>query len=160
MPDASLSAVGQRASARRRPTRISRSRPIGWWGMTETITHGIGRRWSICRIAPMSMGRPAPEYEVRIERSTVATPQPGEAGDFLIRGIRGLSLFAEYLGNPRATAESFDADGWFITGDSVKLGEDGWLYFSRPHQGHAEGRRRERRRLRDRARHHAGARRG
>ena len=37
------------------------------------------------------------------------------------RGERGLSLFQEYLGNPKATAESFDPDGWFRTGDRVVL---------------------------------------
>jgi crotonobetaine/carnitine-CoA ligase len=44
--------------------------------------------------------------------------------------VRGLSLFAEYLNNPQATADAFDAQGWFITGDRVTLGQDGWLYFA------------------------------
>ena len=44
--------------------------------------------------------------------------------------MRGLSLFAEYLNNPQATADSFDERGWFRTGDRVTLGENGWLYFA------------------------------
>ena len=38
-----------------------RVRTIGWWGMTETVTHGIV---GLCGFsnAPHSMGRPAPEY--------------------------------------------------------------------------------------------------
>jgi crotonobetaine/carnitine-CoA ligase len=55
---------------------------------------------------------------------------PGETGEFLIKGVRGLSLFAEYLNNPQATADSFDEHGWFKTGDRVTLGENGWLYFA------------------------------
>jgi carnitine-CoA ligase len=101
---------------------------MGWWGMTETITQGTISLTDL-PCPSMSMGLPAPEYEVRIEvdgREAV----PGESGDFLIRGIRGLSLFAEYLNNPQATADSFNADGYFMTGDRVKLGLDGWLYFS------------------------------
>lgn len=43
--------------------------------------------------------------------------------------MRGLSLFHEYLGNPRATAESFDADGWFRSGDRIHVLDDGSLQF-------------------------------
>jgi crotonobetaine/carnitine-CoA ligase len=101
---------------------------LGWWGMTETITHGtVGLVGQPC--ASLSMGRPAPEYTLRItdgERDC----EPGETGDLLIRGIPGLSLFAEYLGNEKATRESFDEHGYFITGDKVTIGQDGWLFFS------------------------------
>jgi crotonobetaine/carnitine-CoA ligase len=47
-----------------------------------------------------------------------------------IRGVRGLSLFAEYLHNPEATAASFDDEGYFLTGDLVRIGEDGSYFFS------------------------------
>lgn len=105
-----------------------RVRTLGWWGMTETITHGTVGFTDLPNV-PLSMGRCAPEYEVRIELDG-RDAQPGETGDFLIRGIRGLSLFAEYLNNPKATAESFTPDGYFMTGDRVRLAEDGWLFFS------------------------------
>jgi crotonobetaine/carnitine-CoA ligase len=96
--------------------------------MTETITHGTVGHPDLPN-APLSMGRPAPEYEIRIDVDG-REAEPGETGELLVRGIRGLSLFAEYLNNPEATANSFDEHGWFITGDRVKLGEDGWMYFS------------------------------
>ncbi len=101
---------------------------LGWWGMTETITHGIVGLPDLPN-APLSCGLPAPEYEIRIEVDG-REAQPGETGDLLVRGLRGLSLFAEYLNNPKATEESFDAQGWFITGDRVRLGENGWIYFA------------------------------
>ena len=46
-----------------------------------------------------------------------------------MRGVRGLSLFQEYLGNAAATAASFTADGWFRTGDRVDLLDDGSIRF-------------------------------
>src|SRR5690606_30388815 len=105
-----------------------RVKTIGWWGMTETITHGSVGLVHLPNPS-LSMGQPAPEYEVRIVVDG-RDAEPGETGDFLVRGVRGLPLFAEYLNRPEATAESFDEGGWFITGDRVRLGENGWLYFS------------------------------
>ena len=104
-----------------------RVKTIGWWGMTETITQGTIGLPDLPN-APLSMGRCAPEYEIRIAVDG-RDAEPGETGEFFIRGVRGLSLFAEYLDNPEATAASFDAEGWFATGDRVRLGEDGWLFF-------------------------------
>ena len=101
---------------------------LGWWGMTETITHGTVGLVDLPN-ASMSMGLPAPEYGIRIEVDG-REALPGETGDFLIKGVRGVSLFAEYLNNPQAMADSFDSEGWFRTGDRVTLGEDGWLYFA------------------------------
>jgi len=39
-------------------------------------------------------------------------------------------MFAEYLNNPRATADSYDEDGWFRTGDLVTVHGDGWISFA------------------------------
>jgi crotonobetaine/carnitine-CoA ligase len=105
-----------------------RVKTLGWWGMTETITHGTLGLIDLPS-ASLSMGRAAPEYGIRIEVDG-REAEPGETGDFLVHGVRGLSLFAEYLDNPQATAGAFDERGWFHTGDRVRLGEDGWLYFA------------------------------
>ncbi|MFC0284035.1 AMP-binding protein [Camelimonas abortus] len=106
-----------------------RVRSLGWWGMTETITHGtVGELHGYNR--PMSMGRCAPEYLVRIVDGNGEELGPGATGDFQIRGVPGLSLFAGYDGNEQATRESFTEDGWFITGDRVTLMEDGFWVFA------------------------------
>ena len=105
-----------------------RVKTVGWWGMTETITHGTIGHTHLPN-PTMSMGRPAPEYEIRVTDAGRLC-EPGQTGDLAIRGIRGLSLFAEYLNNPQATEESFDEAGFFATGDRVRVGEDGSLYFS------------------------------
>jgi carnitine-CoA ligase len=101
---------------------------IGWWGMTETITHGIVGEIDQPNM-PMSIGRAAVEYSIRITDDD-GTPTPvGGTGNLSIRGIPGLSLFKEYLHNEKATRESFDEHGYFITGDRVELLDNGFIKF-------------------------------
>ena len=111
-----------------------RVQTLGWWGMTETISHGIVS----CRHLPspaLAIGRPAPEYGIAIvddDEGPVADAQaiePGGSGQLLVKGVRALSLFQGYLGNAAATAASFTADGWFRTGDRVDLLPDGSIRF-------------------------------
>ncbi|WP_165191763.1 AMP-binding protein [Caulobacter soli] len=106
-----------------------RVRSLGWWGMTETITHGTVGSTDLAD-APRSMGRPSLAYTIHVLDDAGNPVRPGEVGDLLIAGQRGLSLFAEYVGDPAATAAAFREDGLFVTGDRVRLGEDGWLYFA------------------------------
>jgi crotonobetaine/carnitine-CoA ligase len=102
---------------------------LGWWGMTETVTHGIVGAAGQAN-APMSMGRPSPAYEILALDDDDRPVRPGETGHLYVRGRRGLSLFQEYAGDPDATAAAFRPDGLFVTGDRVRLGEDGFLYFA------------------------------
>lgn len=104
-------------------------RTMGWYGMTETVSHPVmdehldpGR--------PMAMGRPSPEYEVAVKREDGTNAEPGETGSIFVRGIPGLSLFAEYLHDPAATAAALDERGWLRTGDVVMLHEDGYMTFA------------------------------
>src|SRR5947199_7965969 len=101
---------------------------IGWWGMTETITHGIVGEVDQPNI-PMSIGRAAPEYVIRITGDDGAPTAVGDTGNLSIKGIPGLSLFAEYLHNEKATRESFDETGFFLTGDRVERLENGFIKF-------------------------------
>ncbi|MEM9037318.1 MAG: AMP-binding protein [Actinomycetota bacterium] len=102
---------------------------IGWWGMTETITHGTVGDWRFPN-PTMSMGRPAAEYGIAVVGDDGVPVAVGETGRLKVLGTPGLSLFAEYLGDPVATAAAYDADGWFDTGDRVRVGEGGWLHFA------------------------------
>ncbi|HET9973771.1 MAG TPA: AMP-binding protein [Streptosporangiaceae bacterium] len=105
-------------------------RTVGWWGMTETVSHGIvSDPWLPQR--PLAIGQPAPEYEIRVLGPDGRTPAgPEETGALEIRGIPGLSMFAEYLNKPDATADSYDEEGWFRTGDLVTVHADGWITFA------------------------------
>jgi crotonobetaine/carnitine-CoA ligase len=101
---------------------------IGWWGMTETITHGIIGEVDQPN-TPMSIGRAATEYTIRITDDDGAPTAVGDTGNLLIKGVPGLSLFSEYLHNATATRESFDEHGYFITGDRVTLLDHGFIKF-------------------------------
>jgi crotonobetaine/carnitine-CoA ligase len=77
----------------------------------------------------MSIGRAAAEYSIRIVDDGGAATSVGGTGNLLIKGIPGLSLFQEYLHNEKATRESFDEHGYFITGDRVALLDNGFIQF-------------------------------
>ena len=100
------------------------------WGMTETVIHAT--RSDLMQDNPrMSIGRPSPGYEIAlINEETGEFCKPGEIGKIYIRGVRGIQLFLEYYKNPEAMAKSFDADGWFDTGDTASVGEGGHLFFA------------------------------
>jgi len=102
---------------------------FGWWGMTETITHGITADPS--HPGPfLCIGRASPGYDIAVRRPDGSLIGPGERGALFIRGVRGVSLFKEYFKNPEATARAFDEDGWFDTGDLIRMDEVGNLFFS------------------------------
>ncbi len=50
--------------------------------------------------------------------------------DLLVGGEPGITLFAGYLDDPTTTAASFDADGWFVTGDHATIDADGNHHFA------------------------------
>ena len=101
---------------------------VGWWGMTETVTHAIvGSPFH--PDTPMSMGRPSPGYEIHVLDEQGCAVAPGEVGELHVQGRRGVSLFVEYLHDPEATAKAFTSDGLLRTGDRVRRGVDGALFF-------------------------------
>ncbi|NOZ94804.1 MAG: long-chain fatty acid--CoA ligase [Acidobacteria bacterium] len=44
--------------------------------------------------------------------------------------VRGPSVFSGYWNNPEATAEAFDEDGFFRTGDIARIDEDGFIWIT------------------------------
>jgi crotonobetaine/carnitine-CoA ligase len=109
--------------------RVYGVKTVGWWGMTETISHGIVGHTQL-ENRSLAIGKPAPEYGVAIQRQDGSPVEPGETGDLKILGTRGVSLFKEYLHNQQATEAAYDPHGWFITGDRVVLHDDGFISFS------------------------------
>ena len=69
-----------------------------------------------------SFGRPAPGFQTR-----VIDPDTGETGTVGELLLRGPYLMQHY--HKRSREECFDADGWFHTGDLVRVDHDGFFYF-------------------------------
>jgi carnitine-CoA ligase len=98
------------------------------WGMTEMVACPIiGDPWRASR--QHTLGRASPMYDIRIvddDRNDVAS---GQSGHLLVRGRRGVSIFRDYYDNPAANGAAFDSEGYFRTGDTVTLHEDGSIQF-------------------------------
>jgi cyclohexanecarboxylate-CoA ligase len=93
------------------------------WGMTEL---GIGI--SCTRTLPAEVqstdGVPVPGTEVRV---TGSDGQPVPAGATGALQVRGPGLFLGYLQRADATSEAIGADGWFSTGDTARITEEGYV---------------------------------
>ncbi|HSL19805.1 MAG TPA: long-chain fatty acid--CoA ligase [Methylomirabilota bacterium] len=87
------------------------------WGLTETspiITiNGPGR--GTMKVG--SVGRPLPSYDFRV----------ADDGELLARGP---SVFLGYWNKPERTAEAFDEDGFFRTGDIGAVDADGFVFIT------------------------------
>ena len=95
--------------------------------MTETITHGIVGEVDQPN-TPMSIGRAAAEYAIRVTGDDGAPTQVGDTGDLLIKGIPGLSLFREYLHNAKATSRrAVTSAAISVAGERVALLENGFI---------------------------------
>jgi len=100
---------------------------VGMYGMTETATCVTSARWDDPYVVRTgTFGRPLAGTDLRIvDPGTRAPVAPGEAGEILVRGP---TLMEGYLGVPRA--ETFDAEGFFATGDLGYLDDAGCLHFA------------------------------
>jgi acyl-CoA synthetase len=102
--------------------------PQNVYGMTENSSHHY--TWpddpqaTICE----SCGRGGKAYRLKIfdpENPDIEMPQ-GEVGH--IAG-KGACLMLGYFDNQKATEESFNKDGWFLSGDLGLIDDDGCLRF-------------------------------
>lgn len=98
------------------------------YGSSETITHAICT--NVHRDCPAGvLGKTVPGYQAQvINPESGKVCDSGETGELWIKGTRGIQMFLEYYNDPEATESSF-VDGWFKTGDLLKVGENGYMYF-------------------------------
>lgn len=101
---------------------------VGTYGMTETAgTVTTSRLDDTLEARTTRLGVPLPGLEVRIAgKDAGAVAATGERGEILVRGY---SLFEGYYKDPEKTAEAFDADGFFHTGDIGSFDADGQIMF-------------------------------
>ena len=100
--------------------------PLLGYGLTETNGVGCGNVNENYLAKPGSTGpasRPLVDLAI-LDDSGRPRPQ-GQPGEVAIRSVCNIR---EYYRNPEATAEAFNADGYFLTGDLGYLDEDGYLY--------------------------------
>ena len=71
-----------------------------------------------------TIGRAHRDFDIRVADAEGALTPTGEQGEIQARGDW---LLAGYFRDPQATKEAFTADGWFRTGDVVKVRADGNL---------------------------------
>jgi len=97
------------------------------FGQTETTV-------SVCNITgmepkPSSMGRPGPQFEVRIVDPDGNECPSGQSGEIVIKcEPRVPGLLMEYYRNEEKNAEAFRG-GWFHTGDVAWKDEDGYFWY-------------------------------
>jgi len=87
------------------------------WGLTETSPVITANGWSPGDMRLGSVGRPLPSYEMRV----------ADDGELLAKGP---SVFQGYWNKPEQTAEVFDADGFFQTGDIGTIDDDGFVFIT------------------------------
>jgi crotonobetaine/carnitine-CoA ligase len=104
-------------------------RVIAAYGMTELVTH-CSHSNPFEQYPDMAMGKVSPGYEMLVINEETGQPaEVGQMGELWIRGVRGISVFAEYLNNPEANEKMFTPDGWCRTGDIVRLEADGNIFY-------------------------------
>ncbi len=109
--------------ARRLAERIPRLATL--YAMTET-TGGVTAIDSesdpdvetLCR----SVGKPLADVETSVIDEDGSDVEGGTVGELLLRGD---FLMTGYWNRPEATAEALDSEGWFHTGDLVRIDDEG-----------------------------------
>ena len=100
--------------------------PQSGYGMTETCSHQYTVPNDEPKLIAESCGKACPGYEIRIFDRKDPNRQlpPHEIGQI---GGRGASLMLGYFDDQAATEDSFNRDGWFMTGDLGWVDENGYL---------------------------------
>ncbi|WP_019533606.1 acetate--CoA ligase [Paenibacillus ginsengihumi] len=97
-----------------------------WW-MTETGAHLICN-YPAMTIRPGSMGKPIPGVEAAIIDDAGNILPPNRMGNLAIK-TPWPSMMRKIWNNPAKYEEYFRVPGWYISGDSAYMDEDGYFWF-------------------------------
>ncbi len=96
------------------------------YGITEgNVVTGMPLDSAEKMIGSGSIGIPVPETDVRLLDESGEEVQPGQTGEFVVRGP---GMFRGYLNRPDSTAQAL-RDGWLYTGDLGRRDDRGFYYF-------------------------------
>ncbi len=101
-------------------------KPQNVYGMTENSSHQYTHPTDATSTIVSTCGRGGTGYEIRLfdpANADVEVPR-GTVGHI---GGRGAALMLGYFDNQSATEQSFNRDGWFMSGDLGVMGADGNL---------------------------------
>jgi fatty-acyl-CoA synthase len=94
-------------------------------GMTETAgLSTYSDRGASLESLNVSVGKCAPEWELKIVDADRKEVPKGTAGEI---AYRGAIVFKEYFNMPEATRAAIDDEGWFYSGDAALIDENGDL---------------------------------
>jgi crotonobetaine/carnitine-CoA ligase len=96
------------------------------YGQSECVPISFGRRDEPRQ--PDSIGRPAPDLDVRLVDGAGEAVAAGDLGEIVLRAKHPGAMFTGYWHRPDEDARSV-RDGWYHTGDLGRTDEDGYLYY-------------------------------
>ena len=95
------------------------------WGMTESLASTLTEPSRAAEKSPTTDGRPLEGMEVRIVDFDGKPVPTGQSGRLLVRGCQ---MFTGYYKRPEL--QTFDAQGWFDSGDLAYMDDEGYIRIS------------------------------
>jgi cyclohexanecarboxylate-CoA ligase len=95
------------------------------WGMTESLASTLTEPSRAAEKSPTTDGRPLEGMEVRIVDFEGKPLPTGQSGRLLVRGCQ---MFTGYYKRPEL--QTFDAQGWFDSGDLAYMDGEGYIRIS------------------------------
>jgi cyclohexanecarboxylate-CoA ligase len=95
------------------------------WGMTESLASTLTEPSRAVEKSSTTDGRPLEGMEVRIVDLDGKPVPAGQSGRLLVRGCQ---MFTGYYKKPEL--ETFDAQGWFDSGDLAYMDDEGYIRIS------------------------------
>ncbi|MDB5860456.1 MAG: cyclohexanecarboxylate-CoA ligase, partial [Ramlibacter sp.] len=92
------------------------------WGMTEALSATLTEPERAADKSATSDGRPLEGVAVKVTDDAGEELPPGQSGRLLVRGAQ---MFIGYYKRP--DLPTFDADGWFDTGDLARMDDEGFI---------------------------------
>ncbi len=92
------------------------------WGMTESLSSTLTEPARAADKSARTDGRPLEGVDIRIVDGDGRSLPPGQTGRLLVRGAQMLLGYYQ-----RPDIQTFDAEGWFDTGDLAYADEEGYI---------------------------------